>query len=125
MAVDAHGVPPRLLVTGDAEADCRPAAALTGGFKAGFLLADRASDTDEVLAKAAKVRADAAAMPSRSNRKARRVIDLHVYRQRHRAGNALERLKRWRGITVRYCKRPSPFAVAAQIRFLSLWLHIL
>ena len=78
MAVDAHGVPPRLLVTGDAEADCRPAAALTGGFKAGFLLADRASDTDKVLAKAAKVRADAAAIPSRSNRKAQRVIDLHV-----------------------------------------------
>ena len=93
------------------------------GFRAGFLIADRACDTGEVPAEAAETGAGAV-VPSKSNRKVKREIDEHVHKQRHMAGNAFERLKRWRGIATRYCKRLSSFVAAVQIRCLSLWLHI-
>lgn len=38
--------------------------------------------------------------------------------------NAFERIKRWRGIATRYCKRASSFEAAVQIRCLTLWLQI-
>ena len=65
-----------------------------------------------------------AVIPSKSNRKVKREIDEHIYKQRHMVENAFEKLKRWRGIATRYCKRLSSFVAAVQIRCLSLWLHI-
>ena len=124
MAVDAYGMPVRFLVTEGTSADCRSAIALIEGFQANFLLADRAYDTEEVLAKTGEIGAEAV-VPSRSNRRHQREIDLHIYKQRHVIENAFEKLKRWRGIATRYCKRLSSFVAAVQIRCLTLWLKIL
>ena len=123
MAADAHGMPVGLLVTPGTSADCRSAVGLIDGFRADCLLADRAYDTGEVLAEAAETGAGAV-IPSKSNRKVKREIDEHIYKQRHMVENAFEKLKRWRGIATRYCKRLSSFVAAVQIRCLSLWLHI-
>ena len=93
------------------------------GFRAGFPPADRACGTEEVPAEAGEIGAEAV-VPSKSNRKVKREIDEHIYKQRHMVENAFEKLKRWRGIATRYCKRLSSFVAAVQIRCLTLWLHI-
>ena len=64
-------------------------------------------------------------IPPRRNRLVQREFDRHIYRQRHLVENAFEKIKRWRGLATRYCKRTASFEAAIQIRCITLWLHIL
>lgn len=52
LAVDAHGMPVRALITQGTTADCMQAAALIDGFTAKKLLADKGYDTDAILGQA-------------------------------------------------------------------------
>lgn len=49
LAVDAHGMPVRILVTEGTRADCKEAIHLIEGISAQALLADRAYDTSEII----------------------------------------------------------------------------
>lgn len=49
LAVDAHGMSVRTLITQGTTADCTQAVALIDGFTAESLLADRGYDTDAIL----------------------------------------------------------------------------
>lgn len=69
------------------------AAGLIDGLRIDWLLAGRAYDTEEVLAKAAAIGAEAA-IPLKSNRRVQREIDLHSYKQWHLVENAFEWLMR-------------------------------
>lgn len=71
LAADALGMPVRFLVTPGASADCRSAAELIDDFRAEYLPADRAYDTEAVLAKAAEIGAEPV-IPSKSNRRVER-----------------------------------------------------
>ena len=51
LAVDAHGMPLRAIITEGSRADCKEACAVIEGFAAEALLADRAFDTDAVVEK--------------------------------------------------------------------------
>ena len=57
-----------------------------------------------------------AVIPPKSNRRERRAIGLHLYKQRHLVENAFERIKRWRGLATRYRERLSSLVAAVQIR---------
>ena len=50
LAVDAHGMPIRILVTEGTRADCKEAVHLIEGISAETLLADRGYDTNDILA---------------------------------------------------------------------------
>ena len=50
LAVDSHGMPVRISLTSGTVADCTELAELIEGIEAQFLLADRAYDTDAILA---------------------------------------------------------------------------
>ena len=50
LAVDAHGMPVRVLVTEGTRADCKEAVRLIEGISAEMLLADRGYDTDDIIA---------------------------------------------------------------------------
>lgn len=93
------------------------------GLRAGNLIADKGYDSDEIVA-----RAEAAGMqaviPPRKNRKIQRGYDRYVYKHRHLVENAFLKLKAWRGIATRYCKRAASFLAFVQIRCLMLWLKI-
>ena len=52
LAVDSHGMPVRLAVTGGTVADCSLALPLIEGIEAECLLADKAYDTNEIIATA-------------------------------------------------------------------------
>ena len=52
IAVEARGLPVRVLVTSGTEADCSHALALIKGFAAQYLLADRGYDTNKIIKEA-------------------------------------------------------------------------
>ena len=74
LAVDAHGMPVRAIVTQGTTADCKQAVALIDGYCAQYLLADRGYDTDEILDQAMK-RGITPVIPARKNRKEQRKVE--------------------------------------------------
>jgi len=123
MAVDAHGMPIRFLVTEGTRADCTQAAELIDGIKADNLLADKAYDSKDILEKAEQ-QGVKPVIPPRKSRKEQREYDRDLYKLRHLVENAFLHLKRWRGIATRYAKNTSSFTAAVQIRCLMIWAGI-
>ena len=124
LAVDAHGMPLRVLITDGPTADCTQAHSLIKGIDAACLLADRGYDTNAIIEKAEQAGMEAV-IPPKKNRKVQREYDKELYRARHLVENAFLHLKRWRGIATRYAKNTASFLAAVQIRCLVLWLNIL
>ena len=124
LAVDAHGMPVRVVITEGTRADCKEAVALIDGLSAEALLADRGYDTDEIVEMAVKAAMEPV-IPPKKNRKVQRAYDRYVYKLRHLVENAFLHLKRWRGVATRYAKRSSSFLAAVQIRCMSLWAKII
>ena len=54
LAVDAHGMPVRVVITQGTTADCKCASTLIEGIDAEYLLADRGYDTDDIIEQAKK-----------------------------------------------------------------------
>ncbi|PTY02772.1 IS5 family transposase [Verrucomicrobia bacterium LW23] len=123
LAVDAHGMPVRAVVTKGTTADCTQAEPLIDGLTAEVLIADRGYDTNAILDQAAR-QGMAAVIPPKKNRKEKRSYDRYLYKLRHLVENAILHLKRWRGVGTRYAKNEASFLAAVHIRSLSLWLSI-
>ncbi len=120
LAVDAHGMPLRMLVTSGTVADCSQAATLIEGLDAQYLLADKGYDSDALVTKV-ETSGMKAVIPPRRNRKQPRNYDKALYRHRHLVGNAFLHLKHWQGIATRYAKNTASFLAAVQIRCIALW----
>ena len=106
LAVDAHGLPVRIMITEGTRADCTQAHALIKGISAGHLLADRGYDTDAIFERALQAQINPV-IPPKCNRKNNRDYDRYLYTLRHLVENAFLYLKRWRGIATRYAKKLS------------------
>jgi transposase len=124
LAVDAHGMPIRILVTSGTVHDCKQACALIDGFSAEWLLADKGYDSDEIIDKAVSQNMKTV-IPPRKNRKEQREYDEDLYKLRHLVENTFLFLKRWRGIATRYAKNTASFIAAVQIRCIVIWAAIL
>ena len=103
LAVDAHGLPLRVIVTEGTRADCTQVERLTQDICADYLIADKGYDTDSVIEDATACGIEPV-IPPKKNRKAQRPYDKVLYRYRHLVENAFLHLKRWRGISTRYAK---------------------
>ena len=123
LAVDAHGMPIRVLITAGPAADCTQAEQLIKGLDAAYLLADRGYDSNQIL-HAAESQGMIPVIPPKRNRKVQRTYDKDIYKLRHLVENAFLHLKRWRGIATRYAKNTASFLAAVNIRCLVLWLNI-
>ena len=123
LAVDAHGMPIRILVTQGTRADCTQAVRLIEGMNAEYLLADRGYDSDAIVVQAEN-QGMKTVIPPRKNRKIKREYDKDLYRLCHLVENAFLHLKRWRGIATRYAKNTASFLAAVQIRCIALWANI-
>ena len=123
LAVDAHGMPVRVLITAGPVADCTQAGKLIEGFTAEDLIADKGYDSNAIVEQATR-QGMQAQIPPRSNRKEARTYDKHLYKLRHLVENAILHLKGWRGIATRYAKRADSFLAAVQIKCLMLWINI-
>ena len=106
--VDGLGNPVEFILTGGEVHDNVSAEALLEGKKAGFVIADKAYDSDKTLNKIAQMEA-IAVIPPKSNRKEQRDFDRHYYKDRNRIERIFCRLKQFRGIATRYCKRGQYF----------------
>ena len=124
LAVDANGMPVRILLTEGTRADCKEAIHLIEGISAEVLLADRGYDTNQIVAYAHDAGMEVV-IPSKTNRKEQRDYDRYLYRLRHLVENAFLHLKRWRGIATRYAKNTASFLAAVQIRCIAIWCAVL
>ena len=97
-------MPVRLAVTGGTAADCSLALSLIEGIEAECLLADKAYDTNEIIAAATELGMDQV-IPPKSNRREKREYDRALYKLRHLVENGFLEFKQWRGIATRYAKR--------------------
>lgn len=108
---DGLGNPVDFILTGGAVHDSQCADALLEGKKADFVVADKAYDNNAVLQKIAQMEA-IAVIPPKSNRKEQRGFDRHYYKDRNLIERFFCRLKQFRGIATRYCKRGKYFLAA-------------
>ena len=122
LAVDAHGMPVRIIVTEGTRADCKLALALIEGILAEFLFADKGYDTNEIIEYARKMGIELV-IPPKKNRIKQRDYDKFLYKYRHLVENAFLKLKRWRGVATRYAKTLSPFIRAVNLAAIVLWLR--
>ena len=123
LAVDANGMPVRVLITEGTRADCKEAVHLIEGISAETLLADRGYDTNEILAYAISAGMDPV-IPPKKNRKEQRDYDKYLYKLRYLVENCFLVLKRWRGIATRYAKTSDAFIAAVHVRCIAIWAAI-
>jgi transposase len=93
------------------------------GLCAEHLIADKGYDSKAIV-EWAEERGMVVVIPPRKNRKVQREYDHYIYKLRHLVENAFLKLKEWRGLATRYCKRSTSFLAFVQIRCLVLWAKI-
>src|SRR3989304_200507 len=82
LAVDALGLPVKMIISDGNAADCAQAEALIDGLPGACLMADKAYDTNALLELLAG-RGTAAVIPPKCNRKVQRDFDRYLYKLRH------------------------------------------
>lgn len=112
--VDGLGNPVDFILTGGEIHDSQCADALLEGKNADFVIADKAYDSDKILHTIAQMEA-IAVIPPKSNRKEQRDFDKHYYKDRNLIERFFCRLKQFRGIATRYCKRGQYFLEAIKL----------
>ena len=112
--VDGLGNPVDFILTGGEVHDSICAASLLDGKNAAFVIADKAYDSDQILKKITQMKA-IAVIPPRSNRKEQRNYDNHYYKDRNLVERFFCKLKQFRGIATRYCKRGKYFLEAVKL----------
>ena len=124
MAVDAHGMPIRAIITDGTTADCTQLTELIKDLKGEYLIADKGYDSNEIV-EYAKSRGFIPIIPSRKLRNNPRDYDKHMYKMRHTIENTFLKMKRWRGIAHRFCKNVSSFRACIHICFIMLWSKLI
>ena len=85
------------------------------------MLGDKGYDGDDLIEKIRAVAAQAV-IPPKSNRKNPQECDFALYAERHRIECFFNRLKRYRAVATRYCKRARNFAAFVYLAAILQWL---
>ncbi len=112
--VNGLGKPVDFILTGGEVHDNLCADVLLGDKKADFVIADKAYDSDKTLERIAKMGA-IAVIPPRLNRKEQRFYNKEFYKNRNLIERFFCKLKQFRGIATRYCKRGKYFLEAVKL----------
>ena len=106
---DAQGRPLHVVLGAGQQHDCKRAVELLQTVaQTGKVLADKAYDTNQVLAAVVALGAEAV-IPSQPRRHVARVIDKGCYRQRNQIERLMSRLKQFRRLATRYDKTASSY----------------
>lgn len=92
-AVNAHGMPVKILVTEGTGADCKEAVHLIEGISAEALPVDCGYDTDDIVSYVLSQNMEVV-IPPKKNRKELREYDQYLYKLRHLVENCFPHLKR-------------------------------
>ena len=94
-------MPVRLAVTEGTVADCSLALPLIEGIEAECLLADKAYDTNAIIATVRRIgNGPGDTARAKSNRREKRDYDRALYRLRHLVENGFLEFKQWRGVAL-------------------------
>jgi transposase len=106
--VDASGNPIEFILTGGQGADVTQAEPLMEGREPEAFIADKAYDSDAVVATARRQGAEAV-IPSKKNRKVPREYDEHLYKGRKEVEWFINLIKQYRRVATRYEKTARNF----------------
>lgn len=122
--LDALGNCLHLVLTPGHWADCTQLPALLAGLRhaPGAVVADKAYDTNAVLAAIAFYHAEPV-IPPKSSRNERRAYDQNLYADRNKAERFFGRLKEARGFATRYDKTAASFLATAHLLAALDWLR--
>jgi transposase len=112
--VDGLGNPVKFILTGGEVNDSVCAEDLLDGTNPDYVLGDKAFDCDKILDKISQMGA-VAVIPPKSNRIIQREYDKHIYKDRNLVERFFCKLKQFRGIATRYCKRGKHFLEAVKL----------
>lgn len=102
------GNPVEFILTAGQEADVTQAESLIDGHKAEAFIADKAYDSDAVVA-AAKRQGAEAVIPPKKNRRVSREYDKHLYKERKKIEWFINLIKQYRRVATRYEKTARNF----------------
>jgi transposase len=121
--VDVHGLPIRLLLTPGQASDKTAFPALIDGLPlARDVIADRGFFARAIIERI-EAGGATAHIPSQSNVRVRRVVDLAVYRQRNLVERFFCKLKHFRRVATRYDKLARNFLAAVTLASTRLWMR--
>lgn len=112
--VDGLGNPLEFILTGGEVYDGVVANELLNGKNGNFVVADKAYDSNNILETISQMNA-IAVIPPKSNRIVQRDYDKDYYKDRNLVERFFCRLKQFRGIATRYCKRGLFFLEAVKL----------
>ena len=120
--MDALGNPLRFILTGGERQEITQAEALLEGFEFEAVIADKGYDADPLRQTIADREAEVV-IPPRSNRTVLYEYDEHLYRERHLAECAFNKLKWFRRIATRYEKLAQRYLAFLHLASTLLWLR--
>ncbi len=112
----------RFILTGGQGSNYTQALPLIEGFCVQAVLGDKGYDSDEIVAHIIASGAKAV-IPPRSNRKNPRDCDFALYAERHRIECFFNKIKHYRGIATRYCKRARNFQSLIYLAAAVIWMR--
>ena len=113
-----------MAVTEGTVADCSQALPLIEGLAAESLLADKAYDTNGIIATVRELGMDPV-IPPKSNRKEKQDYDRALYKLRHLVENGFLEFKQWCRVATRYAKKTASHLAACQLRAVMIWSKLL
>lgn len=119
---DALGNPVKFVISPGNEHDINHAEELVKDLRNTKVLADKGYDSKKFVA-FLKERNCEALIPSRSNSKEKRIIDKHVFKERHLVEKFFSKIKHFRRICSRFCKTSSSFLSFLYFTGALLWLR--
>lgn len=111
---DGLGNPVDFILTGGHVHDSQCAEELLDNKNSKFVLGDKAFDSNKILKKIETMGA-IAVIPPTANRKEQRDYDKYYYKERNLIERFFCKLKQFRGIATRYCKRGKYFLEAVKL----------
>jgi transposase len=115
------GQPVELLLTPGQASDVSQADALWGDHEPGAVLADTGYDK-QALVEVIESRGAEAVIPTQANRKAQRVIDAHLYRERNVCERFWAQAKPFRRVATRYETKAANFLAFAWVAAITVML---
>ena len=122
LATDALGNAIRFILTGGERNDITQAEQLIENFSANAVLADKGYDANDFIW-TIEARNSTVVIPSKANRKVRRTIDEHLYKERHLIENQIGKLKHFRRVFSRFDKLAKNYLSFIYFASTIIWLR--
>ena len=121
LAVDAHGMPVRIVIIEGTCADIRQAYSLVEGLSPKLVIADKAYSAKVFRNQLEKDDIQALIPESQRANKPQKEYDKQLDKVRHFIENTCLHLKQWRAVATRYARRASSFLAIVQARCIALY----